>query len=98
MVNSNPLRPPWLVAEALGTGAIPAEISAIFAARFRTICEDGAALSSKKCSGWGIHSFLTQLAYKVDLIPGLEQMTLVRVELDGVVHLLHSLFFVWVNL
>ena len=77
MVDPSPPRPPWPVTEALGTRAIPYELSAILTACFCTVCEDGAALSSDKRSGRGIHSFLAQLALGVDLIPGLDQVTLV---------------------
>ena len=63
---------PWLMTEDLGTGAIPAELSAILVARFRTVCEDGAALSSKKHSVLGIHSFLAQLVSGGGHITGLE--------------------------
>ena len=85
-------------AEALGTGAIPAELSMILTARFQTVREDGAALSLEKRSIQGIHSFLTQIASTVDLIPGLERVNLFRVDPDGMVHLLHSLFPFWVVL
>ena len=67
-----PLRPPRLVVEALGTGETPDELFAILAARFRTVREDGAVLSSEKRLGQGIHSFLAQIASGVDLIPGLD--------------------------
>ena len=53
MVNPGPLRPPRLVAEALGTGAIPSELSMILADHFRTVREDGAALSLYKRLGQG---------------------------------------------
>ena len=79
------------MAEAMGNGEIPADLSAILAARFRTVRKDGAALFSEKCSDRRIHSFLEQLALRVDLIPSLEQVTLVGVYPDGMMHLLHSL-------
>ena len=52
----------------------------------------------KKRSGWGIHSFLAQLASGVDLFPGLEQVTLVGVDPDGIMHLTHLLFYVRVDI
>ena len=84
--------------EALGTGAIPAELSMILTARFQTVRKDWAALFSEKRSGRGINSFLAQLASGVELIHGLERVTLVRVDLDGMVHLLHSPFYIQVDL
>ena len=94
MVKPGLLRPPHLVAEALGTGAIPDELSAILTDRFRTVCEDRVALSLEKRSVQGIHELLAQLALGVDLTPGLKWMTLVGVNPDGMVHLLHSIFSV----
>ena len=81
MVDLAPLWPPWLVAEALGKKAIPAKLSAILAAHFRTVRKDGVARSSEKRLGRGIHSFLTQLALGVNLITGLERVSLVGVTL-----------------
>ena len=51
-----------------------------------------------KRSGRGIHPFLVQLASGVESIPGLEQVTLVGVDLDRMVHLMHLLLYVWVNI
>ena len=93
-----PLRLPLLVAEALGTRAIPGELSAILVGRFQAVREEGAALPSDKRSGQGIHSFLVQLMLGVDHIPGLERVILVEVDPDVMVHLFYSLFFVSVDL
>ena len=87
MVDLHPTQPPRLVAEAMGTGAIPAELSVILTPFLREVHKDGAALSPEKCSGRGVHSFLEQLMSGVNLIPGLEQVTLVRVYPDRVVHI-----------
>ena len=86
------------MAEARGTGAIPDELSVILVDHFRTVRKDGAALTSDKRSDRGIHSFLVQIASGLDLIPGLEEATLVRVDPAGMVYLLHSLLFVQVCL
>ena len=88
MVNLGPLRPPRLVSEALGIGAIPVELSAILADRFQTVCEDRVALPSDKLSGRGVYSFLVQIVLGVDHIPGLDWVTLVGVDPDRTVHLL----------
>ena len=71
MVDPDPPLTLQLVAEALGIGAILADISTILMDRFRTVREYGADLSLEKRSGFGIHSFLTQLVLWVNLIPGL---------------------------
>ena len=84
--------------EALGTGEIPAELSAILAACFRMVRKYGAALSSEKRLGRGIHSFLAQMALGVDLIPILDQVTFVGVETYRMVHCMHFIFSVRVDL
>ena len=94
MVDPGAQRPPLLVAEALGNIVIPAELSAILVDRFWMVWEDGAALPSEKHLGQGIHSFLVHIFSGVDHIPGLERVTLVGVDPDIVVHLLHSLLSV----
>ena len=71
MVDLPPLRPPRSVAEALGTGAIRAKLSAILAAHSQTVFKDGTDLTLEKRSGQGIHSFLVPLASGVDPVPGL---------------------------
>ena len=76
------------------TGAILGKLSAILAGRFRAVREDGVALPSDKQSGRGIHSFLAQLLSVVYHISILEQVTLVVIDPDVMVHLLHSLFSV----
>ena len=98
MVNPVPAWKHWLVAEDLGTRAILSKLSTILTIRFRTISEDGADLPSDKRLGQGIHSFLAQLALVVDNIPGLDRVTLVVVDPDGMVNLLHSLFSIPVDL
>ena len=47
--------------------------------------------------GWGLHSFLLHLALGELPVPGLERVTLVGVDKDGRVHIMHSLFSVRVN-
>ena len=58
---------------------VPSELSTILADRFMTVREDGADLSLEKHSGQEIQSFLMQIVLGVDLIPGLEPLTLVRI-------------------
>ena len=94
MVDPGPPRPPQLMAKSLATVEIPPGIAAILMAHPQTIREDGAALSSEKCSGQGIHSFLEQLVSRVEPVPGLERVTMVGVNPYGRVHLMHLLFSV----
>ena len=79
MVNRGPVLPPRSVAEDMETRVIPAKLSAILVARFRAVYKDGAALLSEKRFGHGVHSFLEHMKLGLDLIPGLERVTLVRV-------------------
>ena len=97
MIAPPPPRPPWSVAEALGTGAIPDELAAILAAHSQTVREYGTALTPDKCLGRGIISFLAQLELGVEPVPGLERVTLVGVDPDGKVHLMQLLFSVQAN-
>ena len=98
MFDPEPPRPPRLVVEVLGTGAIPSNIFRILAGRFWEVHEDGMDLPPDKRSGQGIQPFLAQLASGVDHIPGLEQFSLIGVDQNGTVHLLYYLFYVLVEL
>ena len=51
MVNPGPPRPPWSVDEALGTGAISAELATILTDHSRNVREDGEALLAEKILG-----------------------------------------------
>ena len=91
MVDLGPPRPPRSVAEALGTKAIPADLSIILALHSRTVREDGAACTLEVRLGQVIHSFLAELASEVDLVPGLERVTIAGLDPDGRVLLMHSI-------
>ena len=84
--------------EALGAGVIPAEFAEVLVDHFRTVCKDRAALLAEKLSGRGIHSFMAQLGSEEDPVPGLEQVTLVGVDPNVMVHLMHFLLSVWVDI
>ena len=47
--------------EALVTGTISGDLSAILAGLFQTVCKDGAALTPDKRSVQGVYYFLVQL-------------------------------------
>ena len=44
-----------------------------------------------------IHSFLVELVSEVGLVPGLKRVAMVRLNLDGRVFLMHSLFSIQVK-
>ena len=77
MVNQGPPQTPHSVAEALGTGAIPADLAAILAAHSRTVREDGTARTLEERLVQVIHSFMAQLVSGVDLVPRLERVKMV---------------------
>ena len=91
MVFPNPPQPPQLVGEVLGIGRIPDTLIKILASRFWMVRGDGGGggLSTDKLTGRCLYSFPVHLASGVDLIPGLEHMSLLGVDPDGTVHLLH---------
>ena len=97
MVDLGLPRSPRLVVEALGTRSIPAKMAAILAAHSRTVRKDGTALTMEERTGRGLHAFLLHLALGEVLFPGLERVTLIGVNMDGRVHLMHFLFSVRVN-
>ena len=92
MVDLGLSRSPQPLAEALGTGTIPAEVAVILAAQSRTVCKDGSDCTPEERTGQGLHSFLSHLVLVEVLVPGLEHVSLVGVDKDGRVHLMHSLF------
>ena len=81
----------------LGTGSIPAELAAILAEHSRTVRKDGTVRTLEECTGWGLNAFLSLLALGEVPVPGLDKVTLVGVDEDGRVHLMHSLFSLHVN-
>ena len=97
MVDPGHPRSPRLVAEVLGTGSILAELAAILAEHSRTVCKDGSVHTPEERTGRGLHAFLSHLALGEVPVPGLEKVTLVGVDEDRRVHLMHSLFSVRVN-
>ena len=97
MADSRLTRLPRSVAEVLGTGSIPAELAAILAEHSWTVPKDGSARTPEERTGRLLHAFLLHLALGEVPVPGLEKVTLVGVDKDGRVHLMHSLFSVRVN-
>ena len=97
MVDPGLRRSPRSVVEVLGTGSIPAELVAILAEHYQTIRKDGTARTPEERTGQGLHSFLSNLALGEVPVPGLERITLIGVDTEGRVHLIHSLFSVRVD-
>ena len=97
MADSRLTRSPRSVAEVLGTGSIPAELAEILAEHCRTVRKDGSARTLEERKGRVLHAFLSHRALGEVPVTGLEKVTLVGVDKDGRVHLMHSLFSVRVN-
>ena len=98
MVNLDPPPPPRSVGEVLGTGQLPDNLVAALSDRFRVTKEDDRPLSPEKRYGRGVHYFLANLASRVDPVPGFDRVGLLQVNPDGMVHILHSMFSVPVDL
>ena len=58
MVNPGLPQSPRLVAEALGTGSIPANMAAILTEHSRTVRKDGTAHTPEERTVRGLHAFL----------------------------------------
>ena len=97
MVDPGLPRSPRLVAEVLGAGSIPADLAAILAEHSCTVYKYRTARTTEDPTGWGLHTFLLHLVLGEVPVPSLESVTLVVVDEDGRVHLMHSLFSVRVN-
>ena len=85
------------VTEVLGTESIPAKLAEILVDYSQTVRKDGRACTPEERTGRGLHAFLPHLALGEVPVPGLERVTLVGIDEDRRVHLMHSLFSVRVN-
>ena len=90
-------RSPRSVAEVLGTGSIPADLAAILVEHSQTVRKDGSARTPEERKCRGLPAFLSHLALGEVSVPGLEKVTLVGVDKDGRVRLMHLIFSVRVN-
>ena len=97
MVDTGLPRSPRLVAEALGTESIPAELAVILAEHSRTVHKDGSACMPEERRGRGLHASLSHIVLGEVPVPGLECVTLISVNKDGRVHLMQSLFSICVD-
>ena len=98
MVDLEPPPPPRLVGEVPGTGRLLDNLVAELSNRFQVMKENGGPLSPEKRSNRGVYSFLSHLASRVYPVPGFEWVVLLQVDPDGIVHVLHSLLSVPVDL
>ena len=97
MGNTNPIQPPWLVDEVLGTGRLPRYFFGVILYRLQVIGSGGTALIMYKSKRGGIHSFLGRLTVEVDSFPGLAGLALLGVEQDEGACILHSFLSVLVG-
>ena len=98
MVDPGLPRLPRSVAEVLGTGSILSELAAILAEHSWTVHKEGLVRTPEERTGRGLHAFLLYLAFGEVTVSGLEKITLVGVDKDGRVYLMHLLFSVRVNI
>ena len=89
MVDLNPPRPPWLVVEDLGTGQLPEELVEARLGWFQDTKEDCGMLLAEWHKGRGVLAFLIHLASRVDPVSGFSRITLLGVDWDGMVKILH---------
>ena len=89
MANPGHRRPPWLVAEVLGTVRLPNDFVGEISALLRLTGSDGNPLSTKLRKGGGLHAFLGCLTSEAPPVPGITELTLLRVDRYGGAHILH---------
>ena len=98
MVDPNPPRMIPSVGEVLRTVRLPDELVEALLGRFQTIQEEGGQPTTERRTGRSLHSFLSHLASWFEPVLGLERLSLLEVDQDLTVHLLHLLFSVPVDL
>ena len=86
----HPPRPPRLVGEVHGTGQFPNELVGALSYWFRVTQKYREPISLELHDRRGLHAFLMYLASGVYPFSGLECLTLIGVNQDRTVHLLHS--------
>ena len=86
------LQLPQLAREVLGTGQLPDKPPGICWLGFKSPGRRGGVLLSELLSGQGIQDFPGNLAFGVDLAPGLERFDLLGVDPNETVHVLASFF------
>ena len=89
MGSTDPPQPPWLVGEVIGTGRLTYNIYGDFTARFLVTREERGLLYAELRSVRGLHTFLSNLASRLEPSPGLDRLALPGVNRDETVHTLH---------
>ena len=87
-------RPPQLVGEVLETVQLPDNLVRAFSDQFWVTRGEGGPLSAERRYGRVIHALLGNQAYRLEPSPGMEHLTLLGVNRDGTVYVLHSFFSV----
>ena len=90
-------RSPLSLAEVLGTGSIPSKLAEILAEQSRSVRKDGTARTQNERTCRGMYASLLHLTLGEVPVPELERITLIGIDADGRVHLMHSLLSVLVN-
>ena len=85
----DPLCPPRLVGEVLGTVRIPDELVDALLAWFRVTWDDGGLLSAEIRSGRGLHALLRHITSGVEPVSGLERLALLGIYPDVTVHIMY---------
>ena len=93
----DPPRPPGSAGKVLGTRLLPNYLIRTLSDRFQVTREGGGGISLELRAGRGLHTFLGHLASRVDPVLGLDHLTLLGVNWDGTVYLLHPFFSVTVD-
>ena len=76
----------------LGTGRNPDDLVGALLDRFQATWEDDGGLSLELRTWRGLHAFLRHITSGVDPVPGMERLTLLGVDRDDTMDLLHLLF------
>ena len=69
MVTQDLPRPPWSVGGLLETYQLPNKIAKALPDWFQVTKNYGISLSLEECFGWGLYTFLRQLASKINPVP-----------------------------
>ena len=94
MVNPDPPWPPWSMEKVIRTGRIPNKIIKALSAWFQVTKEYGIPISTEWCTGRGFHTLLGHLAYRFDPFPRFSWINILGVNWDGIIPLMHLLFYV----
>ena len=98
MFHPEPPRPPQLVREVLRPGRLPNKLVEALLYLLHVTKEGGGILSMEWHTGRGLHDFLGNLASRADPVPGFYGITLLGIDWDVTVNLLHYFLSIAVGL